>query len=363
MQKIGKPSKISPVFIAIFFSVLGLILRFKWRAHFPLAGDELWQMDIIQRPFFEFVETLKKMEYLPYLQGDYFLIYPFWRIFGVNKWGLAIPHIALSALMFYLLYRLCQKRLTTVWGYIIVFGIVCFNQTLIAHAFEIRRYAALPAVALATCYLAEVLVRQNKALSLKARWSIGLFFLFVILFDTYGILMVFFSLCFCLFEKRLALEFTGVAKNVVSLFAFVAMAAAPFWLLSIFGPHLDYRAHALSGDIVIPQTFQFIPDPVKDIVGFLKSIFGNLVGLKVFYVLILAIPLGFLISQKKRLEQASYFLFLIILPISAILVMTIKVKYWFVQRQFIWVIPFFAILLGWMWESNIQYFKDIIKRK
>jgi len=39
-----------------------------------------------------------------------------------------------------------------------------------------------------------------------------------------------------------------------------------------------------------------------------------------------------------------------------ILFIDLRSEYWFLQRQFVWVMPAFALFLGWAWESCALYF-------
>ena len=185
-----------PLFIVIPLCIWGLYLRFQIRKA-DLWLDEILQLAVINRPFSQFVKVLPQFEHTSYLNGDFFLMYPFLKIFGFNKWGLAIPHIIATILGFYLLFLICKEYFKTRWAYAITFSIVCFNDTLIRHAFEIRPYAVLPTLALAVFYLMGLLITQDAGLGLKKKSMIGIFFVLVIWFNHLGILMVFFITFSC----------------------------------------------------------------------------------------------------------------------------------------------------------------------
>ncbi|MDD3296628.1 MAG: hypothetical protein PHU64_04620 [Candidatus Omnitrophica bacterium] len=168
-----------------------LYLRFEQlRTHLTLWADEAYQVNLMHGTFIDFLKLLPQKEFCPYLSGDYYLIYPFFKIFSYNKWGLAIPHIIATILGFYILYLICKQYFKTIWGYIITFTIVCFNATLIIHATEIRVYAVLPTLALGAFYLSKKLIDQNINMSIKGKWGIGIFFVLTIWFHAYGILIV-----------------------------------------------------------------------------------------------------------------------------------------------------------------------------
>src|SRR3989338_3669672 len=108
-----------------------MYLRFDKRLRTNIGGDEPYQISGMKTSLVAAIIQSRQNLQFP---GDYILIYPFYRLFGENKWGLAIPHIIITAIGFYLLYILCRKYLKTVLGYTITFAIFAYNYTLIRHA-------------------------------------------------------------------------------------------------------------------------------------------------------------------------------------------------------------------------------------
>ena len=127
--------------------------------------------------------------------------------------------------------------------------------------------------------------------------------------------------------------------------------AMPLWFYSIFGPHAKLPPL---------NVFLYIPNPLLDISGFLKGVFANLVGYryKQFYLLLAGLLFPFLIPDKKRFQQIAFLFIMVFIPIGLILIIDIVTEYWFIQRHFIWVMPFFALFLGWSWESFILYITE-----
>jgi hypothetical protein len=133
--------------------------------------------------------------------------------------------------------------------------------------------------------------------------------------------------------------------------------AIPLWLYSVFGPHLSYTQFNIN-------PFDFIPNPFQNFSGFLKSIFGNLVGFKKLYFLLLGMLVPVIFSYKDKFKQLFFLILIILLPLGAIFLFDMVQKYWFVQRQFIWVIPLFAFYLGWVWDALFSLLKhNIIRRE
>jgi len=238
-----------------------------------------------------------------------------------------------------------------VWGYIITFGVFCFNANLIFHATEIRPYAVLPTLALGSLYLSELLINRID-LSPKKKFFIGMFFILIICFQAYGIFIVFLSLVFVLLNKPRTRSFISILKSISKTLLPVFLIAIPFWLFCVFGPfHIRFEQ-------IKRNVFEFIPNPCNNITGFLKGVFGNLVGFKKLYFLLIALIFPFVFPYKGRLKQISFLVILIFLPILLILVSDLASGYWFLQRQFVWVMPYFAIFLGWSSDSFISYISE-----
>ena len=339
--------------IIFFVCAYGLYLRIASLATRKLSKDELFQLSTMTDSFKKLLENVVQFEFCSYLSGDYYLVYPFFKIFGYNKWGIAIPHMIATVLGFYLLYIICKRYFKTTWAYIITFTIVCFNATLIYHALEIRTYAVLPTLALACLYLCLKLVDENINMSVKKKWAIAALFIAVIWFHVYGILIVLVSALFSLLSKVKDASFKIILKYTLKFLFFVFFLAMPLWIISIFGPHCQH---------ILWPTFIYIPNPLKDAFGFLKAVFGNLLGHKPLYFLLGGIALPFIIPDKERFQKITFLMVMVFIPIGAMLLVDIITEYWFIQRQFIWTIPFFALFLGWSWDAGLIYFKQKIFR-
>jgi len=334
-----------PALITI-ICIYGLYLRVVTLAVRQLSPDEMFQVHVLNSSFLQFLQSLRELEYCSYLSGDYFLLYPFFKIFGYNKWGLAIPHIISTILGFWLLYLICRKYLRTTFAYLIVFVVVCLNINLIGHALELRVYAVLPTLALGCLYLCQRLVGSKT--TFKQKIAVGLFFVITIWFHVYGLLILFVTALFSLFEKRRDPSFGLIFKDFFKFMSVVLAMSLPLWIISVFGPHAANQK---------VDIFEYIPNPLFDIIGFLKGVFANLIGYrhKQLYLLLIGLFFPLLIPYKRRFEQMTFLIFLVFVPIGIILLADVKNSYWFVQRQFVWVIPFFALFLGWSWDSLFCY--------
>jgi hypothetical protein len=321
-----------------------MYLRIKVLYQHTLWTDEFWQLDQMKGSFLEMIRGLPKNEYNSYLSGDYYLIYPFFKIFSYNKWGLAIPHIISTLLGFYLLYLVCKRYFKSSWAYLITFAIVCFNATLIHHATEIRVYAILPTLALGTFYLLQRMADVNFRLSRPKAIFSSIFFIIVIWFHVYGILIVTSCLLFAVLSKFRKSDFIDCLKNAAPFTAVTLGLAMPLWLYSVFGPHMTAYVREIN-------PFDYIPSPTHNKFVFLKGVICNMIGLKLFYVLFIGVITPFVFYYKDKYKQLLFLFINIILPIIFIYLIDLAGQYWFLQRQFIWVMPLFAFFLGWVWDS------------
>ena len=341
--------KIRPISIII-ICTYALYLRLVVLYRHTLWADELWQLNQMKGTFLDLLKGVPKLEFCSYLSGDLYLVYPFFKIFSFNKWGLAIPHIIATVAGFYLLYLICRRYFKSTYAYLITFLIVCFNATLINHATEIRTYAVLPTIALATFYLLQRIGDFNFKLSTLKNIAAIIFFILVIWFHVYGILIFTSCFLFTVFSKLNEINFKIFLKNAISFMAVILIFAMPLWLYSAFGPHFRYTQISFN-------VFEYIPSPFHNILGFLKGIFCNLIGNKIFYLLGIGVIIPFIFSYKDRYKELLFLLLNVIAPIGLIFISALASKYWFLQRQFIWVMPLFAFFLGWAWDSFFMLLK------
>lgn len=342
--------------VTVFFICgYALYLRLAKLSSRVLWNDEYYQLNQMLGSFADLLKSLR-YEYCAYLSGDLYLIYPFFKVFFYNKWGLAIPHVIATVAGFYLLYLICKRYLKSVFGFTITFLVLCFNVNLINHATEIRTYAVLPTFALGVFYALSLFIDSGLTLNRKNKVLIGLSLIFAIWFHAYGILMVFSLLAFILFSVRKSKYFSFALMKTVKFVAIISGITMPLWIYCVFGPHLEPKQYNF-------DTFYFIPSPMRNLPGFLKGIFGNLVGFKMFYILLAGMFFPFIFPLRDRERQISFLAFAVLLPIALLFLSDLKNHYWFVQRQFIWVMPLFAFFLGWSWEGFLSFLGDKINTK
>jgi len=343
---------LSPRYISIILTIVALALRFLALMHRELSGDEIFQFNNIVGPFKPIWLHGDYGDHSSF-PGDYVLTYPFVTMFAMNKWGLAIPHILATVFSFFFLYRICQRFFTTVWGYMIAFAVVAFNANLIYHSFEFRPYAVLPTLALANLHLTYVVLKEYRTLTTTQKIWLGVFFFISFNFHAYGALMFLMPLFFNMFMITESQGRPLWHQPTLKYFLIVIFCAMPVWLWYAGSNHFGV---APNPDFYTPKDpFLYIPHPIKDLIGFSKGILGNLIGQKSMYFLLLGCVFSFLIGHPQRKQQILFLALLIILPLGSIMGVDILSRYWFLQRQFVWIMPLFAIFLGWCWDSVLHF--------
>lgn len=351
--------------ICFILTLWGLYLRTQRFLDREWWNDERYQLVHIVGPFKPFWKRFVYGDFTCF-PGDYLVTYPFLRIFGLHqltdpfppfsyfdRFLLSLPHILATVLGFYFLYLVCGRYLQTTWGFLIAFSLFSFHKELIFHAFEFRPYAVLPTLSLAVFYFTGSLIQRNLDWPPLIKFSLGLFFGFAILFHSYGILMVALPFLFYLVVDRPCLIAKGTMTSYLRFFGMVFLISLPWWFWYATGNPLGVLLDPKQFD-----PFRFIPNPLVDMMGFLKGVLGNLTGNKKFYILLPGLLVAPFMAHRQRRGQLLFFLILIVVPIEIIFLLDLFKNYMFLQRQFIWVMPWFIFLLAWQWDSLINYFSN-----
>lgn len=336
------------IIVLLLITVWGMYLRYERRKS-DLWVDELYQ---IRSMNISLAATLADSRMVIDGIGDYLLIYPFYKLFGDNKWGLAVPHIIVTILGFYLFYILCSKYFRVEWTYIVTFSIFAANYTLIRHAFEIRPYTVLVTLSIAT-FIVMQYIFEKESVSMFKRILIAMFIGITFLFHTFGMVILFFSYIFHLIVSRNSRSARDLFFKHLKYYGWIIVISFPIWWYTAS----NYLPRLIE---VKEDTFMYSG---KGIIGVLKAIFGNLTGQKVFYLLLPGIVISFFLPHKERFKKVMFFFIQIIIPISLVLSASIIFKWAFIQRHFIWAIPLFIFLIGWSWEAIIVYFTEKFEKK
>lgn len=331
------------LWIVLAFSWYGIYLRLKRLHSRELWCDEISQLQSMQGPFKPFWQKLSYGDVTAF-PGEYILSFFFVNTPGVNKWWLAIPHLFFTILGFCLLYILCRKYMHSWVGFTVTFLIYALNDNLVYHSLEFRPYAVLPVLALASLYIAHTISEKFAGMSFFTKIFIGLSIVGIINFHAYGLFI--FTLPIVYILLILAIDLSRKGQNP---FQIKHLLPWNFLVISVGIAMAIWLWYASYTTKQLHNTFQYIANPLVDPVSFLKSVVGNLMGNRFLYIFLLGCLPVF--SHSQRLKQLVFLSILVILPIEIILFFDLKAHYWFLQRQFVWVMPFLAIWVGWSLDS------------
>lgn len=339
---------IKAMVVAAGLTLWGLYLRADCLAKREWWADELSQWRDATGPLRPFWTRFQSGE-LTYFPGDYVLTYPVVQIFHDNKWGVSIPHIIITILGFYCLYLICRRYLKHSFSLLIAFAIFTFNAELIFHAFELRPYSVLATLGLAVFYCTETIVDPRYAPSPWKKFWIGVLLFLTVVYHAYGILIVAFCTMFSVLAQRERAPLPALIKHIAKFYIALGAVALPAWLWYA-GGSMDRQISTHM------KTFEFIPNPLLDPIGFIRNIVGNLLGNKLFYPLLLGPALAWVLPHSARLKYIGFLLVLVVLPLMLLCLADLSKGYWFLQRQFIWITGLFCFYVAWGWDIVLDFY-------
>lgn len=335
--------------LCVIISLLGMILRFIRLGERNLWNDEFYQIGMCAGPLKRFWlhDFYGDFSCFP---GEYLITYPFLQHFGENKWGVMIPHILFTFVGFYLLYLLCQRYFKTTLGFMITFALVAFNENLIYHNFELRPYSVLPTLAIGGLFFTNLLFSEFSRLTKWHKFWIGAFYVFMVIYHVYGLICLSFIFVFEFLAryKDPAAEMKKALFKKYFFSLYFILGILWIWYAS---PNLGWFGLDAKRFQTERPTFEFIPNPAINFIGFLKGIFGNLLATKWLKWTVLGAVCVFFPGNVQRYKQLGFFLICIGLGVMFVFLFSLFKKYWFIQRQFVWVMPLFAFFIGWCWDS------------
>lgn len=337
--------------IVVLISLVALFIRFDtFINRGGLLGDERTQYELVRE--IKFLPVWRNdiaFDDVTTFPGHYLFLYPFIKSIDIDSFAVRFPAIVMQFLFFVLFYLCCNTIFKTVWGFLIAFLIVSFNVTLINHAFELRPYSSLPTFALFSFYCSDLIIRQKIKLHWMWKILILILYMFMASFYAYAIFFILLPAVYQLISNKI------YKLNDLQLFDYRFLFMTIIASLFVWGWYMTgFMLGSLTGRghlaIVGLDTFQHIPNPFVDVLGFLKSIIGNLIGRKELYVLLMGFIYVYFMPKLERTKHVQFFVFLVLTPLVLMCLASVFAKYVFIQRHFIWVMPFFAIVIGWQWD-------------
>jgi len=315
------------------------VLRFNRREFWT---DELEQLHNLSRPFWNMVtEYVRGMP--GGFPGDYILTWPIAQLTS-SRWLLIFPHLCTMVAGFYVLYRICLEDYETDWGPITVFLLYTANANLIFHALELRPYAVLPVLALVFYWRAKHSLREEHwSLADRLRWGFLVFL--TLTFHLYGVLMMAAFITYHVLSSRETQPLVNVLRRPwLSTTVAAGLLALPIWLYYVLpGRNLNHGY----------DTFEFTGHSLLHKVSFVFGTLGDVQLRWAWKLEVLVLAASLVLPCPGRRDRWLWAVVMIALPVGLILLSDLRQHYWFIQRQFVWVMPFWGLLMSQAVEAFV----------
>lgn len=313
---------------------VGVYLRFETLAHRVWWTDEIVQLEALRG------YSLKNLlvSYLPIIPGgfpgDYLLTWPMAQVTS-NKWALAAPHIMATLLTFGLFLKIRRDERGHPLATAVALLMMTLNRNLIFHDFELRPYGVLPLLALGSYWATDRMFHRQTYTRQDAVLWIGWVFT-LLLFHTYGILILG-SLWMFQLLKSIPLSRLVRAQvwRLAGLTALAVTLALPLWLFyaKVPGTHHD--------------PFAYCRPSVSGVLAFFLGNLGDW-GWRFSWIpgTLLMFSSCFFVQDTRWRPHLLFILVLLVIPLGMIFMSDVLCHYWFVQRQFTWAMPLWALAIA-----------------
>jgi len=341
------------VLITYFF--VYFLLRLQLRLSSSLLNDEQVTTGGLHLPFVQWItEYLPRSDY--HFATSYLVLYPVGHWISLSPFILCIPYAIISCLFYFVFVKVNWPALlnlspkdpviSPIWLNIVAAVLVTHNATQIEHAFAVRPYGSLSLLAVfALCLSMKVLTSDRFRLS----YVLGIAVLSV--YHNYGVMMIFYSTLY-IFARYFILPDTTLSGEKVKmphLAAILTMVtgfalAAPLWLYYVNSTVLQ----ALNITAYDPAVHTLVHYYIKPGIKGVTQVAALYYGFKPFRLMLFAVMLVgvFYFIRKRKWQVLLFPICLVILPTAVIYLFARLSNYWFIQRTFIWVMPFHAVFVS-----------------
>ena len=344
-------------------------VRLKYRIEQPLAEDERFQVHYMKSYSLDMDGLKSYVKRLPTTDrgrlplSDYLICWPLAHWFSQNKYVMCIPYVLAANLFFWLFAFVnwgeflrsvkepLSKAFSFNWLNLISVSFFTFNETAIKHAFEIRNWGAFTCLQGILSFLLTWKMTQN-----RFRWKYLFGCLLILGFHFYGVIMLGISLASHTASmsyqlenkpgKKTLQESMKTCSSAYGTFIVACLIASPLWLI-YGGPLQGVNTHEYIhlGWRGIIQVFSLLfHNPVLRNLSILPLVFGTVWMLKRWHM-----PIIFAIMMVE-------------IPILTIYALDLLNSYWFVQRQFLWVVPYWDVFVACSIFVSLAVVKNYVNK-
>ena len=323
-------------------------LRLKYRFRPEFFSDELHTISGFQHPFADYL-----LQYLPrnefHYPLDFLLMYPIGHWISSSQFAIMIPHLLAMVLFFVLLVVINWQKVLSLsfsspdpkWLNILAALMMTFNETQILHSLILRPYAILSLLAIVAIVLAEAVLGAE-------RFNVGLVFMIsgFIVFHNYCLLMFCIGIGYIGMKSLKSLTFSSFASLLKSRMCSIKIITLGILLsvpvLAVYHQAPALRPEYLANSQIDPH--QYIKPGLKGWIQVLAIYYGFIP----FRILLLSLTVfgTLLFVVEKKWKPILFLLMWVVIPTLLIYIVDVRMKYWFIQRQFLWVMPFHAVYVA-----------------
>ncbi len=348
--------------ILVFFFLLYGYFRIRYRWTHPLQGDEIITAQGLQLSFRSMLfDFIPRTDF--HFPWAYVLLYPIGHYVSLKPLIVSLPYAAISAFFYYIFARINWIRLLDLydqnfafdpkWINVFSCGLVARHETLIMHALELRPYGTLTLLAVLALWLTSRLLEQK-----RFTWYFVAGFFALIVFHNFGLMMILVSITYLL-----TIRFFSSAANTLEELSHSLWSVGSTLLFSIIGTlpfiwwYCQYptlRGHPFSSR----DPHLYIQAGLKGLQQVIALYFGlSHPDVKLFRLfLVLTMLCGIALNLFRGIRKIFLFpLILVLLPTFLLYLWDLHIHYWFIQRQFLWVMPFYSVFVALMAHTVIDW--------
>lgn len=345
------------------------VLRIVERVQMPFEGDEFYQAHVLSSvSSWGRLMQVVRGEPGQIVPGHFFYMWPWVHLVGQdNKYLMAVPHWVVMNVFFFLFIKTDWRKLLApalddiktsalVWFNLLAVFFISCNITHVYYSLEVRVYAVLSLLALLAFHL------TNRIWQGPFRWRY-VFYLFMVLFShAYGVIMLAVSFLFTSagqlmsesgnIRRRAQNVFHQAARSFLPSFFVAVLLILPFWIylskgsMAAAGAGRDIHLSIEPGMSGVKQVYKFFyhNKPIQH-----ASHFFLIVGTLLFF--------------RKRRKLLLFLATMVILPTLLIFWLDVCGRYWFLQKQFIWVVTFWSIFLALCYGETLSFARRLVKTR
>ena len=347
------------ILLALYFFVY-LYLRIQFRGNLAFLGDELFMSANMKQDLYTYLtKALPSVEY--HLPGSFLLAYPIAHWVSTDRFILFLPYLTLAAILYWMLAFIDwwkvlglkeEKGNWTQWTNVVACFLLTHNVHNQLHSVECRPYSTLSLLSLSAFVLVWRLMYAQ-----RFRWRYVAGVAAISLFHNFGILMISLAVSYVAFRQFVVCRTGDWRSRVLSvwkrsrvlsrsiLFGFV-IALPCVWYYCSHAPMFVNTSSAKGAASSFGRnTHEYIRpgwEGAEQVFSIYYGLAAKMKKIRKYFVICFFVA-TVLFLRRKEWACVTFPLVFVIAPTLLIYVFALRSNYWFLQRQFVWVMPYWAV--------------------